>query len=96
MKTGVYDKLPVKTNEDSVTSYSMYQTINSMGGIEFATEGKDYVKQYLRDTQQGNINIAPTYVQNGYLTQTEANALVQGTEQYISNVDTKLDAVMQD
>ncbi len=95
VNTGVYDKLPRTANQDKVTAYSMFQTINSMGEIEFANNGVEWVKQYLIDTQQGNINIAPTHVSNGYITQEEAAVLVKGSQQYIDNVNSKLDAVMQ-
>lgn len=95
VKTGVYDKLPRTANQDKVTAYSMFQTINSMGEIEFANNGVEWVKQYLIDTQQGNINIAPTHVSNGYITQAEATILVEGTQKYIDNVNSKFDSVMQ-
>ena len=93
VETGVYEKLPERA--DVGTGYrSMYETLNSIGWLQFASA--DQGVKHLKDTQQLNVvDIAPTFVQNGLLTQSEADAWIQGAEQYIANVDTAVESVNQ-
>ncbi len=95
IKTGVWNYLPEKCTLQTTTIDTMFQTLNSTGDFAFGSQGNAWVKQYLIDLQQTNINTSSYHIETGLLTQQEVNSLIKGSQQYIDNANAKFDQIMQ-